>query len=95
MPEALLELKEDMMFCSFSYRCKVIIEGVTNIIEIGYNINIGTVDTLEAINCRAMKNLIPFHVSLYYSNLFQNIYHNQPVYFSFYKSVVCLCEIPL
>ena len=55
-----------MLFCSLSYRGKVIIKGVSNIIGIGYsttNIN-STVGILDATVFREIKNLIPFHVFL-------------------------------
>ena len=75
-------------FCSFSYRGKVIIKGVSNIIEIGYSITLiksreSAVGILDATFFREMKDLIPFHVFLIlFQFFFQNICHNKPVYFS-------------
>ena len=60
-----------IFFCSFSYRCKVIITGLGNIIEIGCSILITkrkyhqcpkTTGTLKATTFRETGNLIPFHV---------------------------------
>ena len=70
-------------FCSISYRGKVIIKGVSNIIGIGYSISIFMghyIDTLDALVFREIRNLIPLHVFLI---LFQFLskYHNKPVYF--------------
>ena len=73
-------------FCSFSYRGKVIIKGVCNIIGIGYSITIikreSTVSILDATNFREMRNLIPFHVFLIFFQFFLKFCRNKPVYFS-------------
>ena len=52
-----------VFFAFFSYRCKVIVKGVSNIIGIGYSITMikgDTVGTPEATVFREIKNLIPF-----------------------------------
>ena len=57
-----------MFFCSFSYRGKIIIKGVSNIIGIGYSITIikgqYSWSTLDATGFREIRDLIPFHVFL-------------------------------
>ena len=73
--------------CSFGYRDKVIIKGVSNTIRIGYSITIikreNTVGILDATVFREIKDVIPFHVFLIFSHFFQNYCHNnKPVYFS-------------
>ena len=56
-----------IFFCSFSYRGKVIIQSVSNIVGIAYSITVIkdiTVGTLDAAVLREIRDLIPFYVFL-------------------------------
>ena len=69
------------------------IEAKDNIKEIGYSINIITEEHSFVKNqgfnsFPSVFNFIP----IYYSNLFQNIYYNKPVYFSSLEWIACFCS---
>ena len=56
-----------LFFCSFSYRGKVVIKGVSSITGIGHISPLSrdsTVGTLDATIFREIRDLIPFHVLL-------------------------------
>ena len=66
---------------------------ISNIKEIGYSINI----IMEEHSFVKNQSLIHFHVffnfiPIYYSDLFQNIYYNKPVYFSSLEWIASFCS---